>query len=268
MSSPPPPDAAPSGSSGSAPETGPRRILLARDHVALQPEEPAIAAWRTGGTRALTEHVLALVGPHPGRPGIIAVDGRSGAGKTTITSRLVAAIPGAQVLRIDDLDWNEPLFEWDHLLVAALTDLRRDGALALIPPAWRSHGRDGSLTITTGAPLVIVEGTGSGMRAVADLVDLHIWVQTDDDVAQKRGIARDIREGTNGDANESVQFWHRWMSHERPFLAADRPWERARLIVSGEALPGLADGEVAWAEGPLLESRRDFGPDSSRRSNA
>lgn len=104
MSSPPPPDAAPSGSSGSAPETGPRRILPARDHVALQPEEPAIAAWRTGGTRALTEHVLALVGPHPGRPGIIAVDGRSGAGKTTITSRLVAAIPGAQVLRIDDLD--------------------------------------------------------------------------------------------------------------------------------------------------------------------
>lgn len=98
---------------------------------------------------------------------------------------------------------------------------------------------------------MIVEGTGSGMRAVADLVDVHIWMQTDDDVAERRGIARDTRDGTNGDAEESVRFWHWWMSGERPFFAADRPWERARFIVSGQALPGLADGEIAWADGPL-----------------
>ena len=69
------------------------------------------------------------------RPGIIAVDGRSGAGKTTVTSRLTAVVPDARVLHIDDLDWNEPLFQWDRLLVAALTDLRRDGALDMTPPA-------------------------------------------------------------------------------------------------------------------------------------
>ena len=56
---------------------------------------------------------------------------------------------------------------------------------------------------------------------------------------------------TNGDVEESVCFWHWWMSGERPFFAADRPWERARFIVSGQALPGLADGEIAWADGPL-----------------
>ena len=182
------------------------------------------------------------------------MDGRSGSGKTTVTSRLTSVVPDAQVLHIDDLDWNEPLFQWDHLLVAALTELRRNGSLDLRPPAWQRHGREGSITITAGAPLVIVEGTGSGMRAVADLVDIHIWMQTDDEVAERRGIARDIDEGTNGDEQESVEFWHWWMRSERPFFAADRPWERARFIVSGQALPGLADDEIAWAEGPLARS--------------
>ncbi len=113
------------------------------------------------------------------------MDGRSGSGKTTVTSRLTSVVPDAQVLHIDDLDWNEPLFQWDHLLVAALTELRRSGSLDLRPPAWQRHGREGSITITAGAPLVIVEGTGSGMRAVADLVDIHIWMQTDDEVAER-----------------------------------------------------------------------------------
>ena len=61
-------------------------------------------------------------------------------------------------------------------------------------------------------------------------------MQTDDDVAERRGIARDTRDGTNGDAEESVRFWHWWMSGERPFFAADRPWERARFIVSNTFL--------------------------------
>ena len=89
------------------------------------------------------------------------------------------------------------------------------------------------------------------MRAVADLIDVCIWVQTDDAAAEERGIRRDTEEGTNGDAEESVRFWHWWMAGERAFFAADRPWERAHLIVSGERLPGLGDNEIAWAEGPI-----------------
>jgi hypothetical protein len=89
------------------------------------------------------------------------------------------------------------------------------------------------------------------MRAVVDLIDVHIWVQTDDGVAEERGIGRDTALGVNGDAEETIHFWHWWMAGERSFFAADRPWERAHLIVSGEPLPGLAAGELAWAEGPL-----------------
>ena len=80
---------------------------------------------------------------------------------------------------------------------------------------------------------VIVEGTGAGLQAIRGLIDLHVWVQTGDDVTEHRDISRDIAEGTNGNAEESVRFWHAWMAAERPFFAADRPWERADMIVSG-----------------------------------
>ena len=80
----------------------------------------------------------------------------------------------------------------------------------------------------------------------------HVWVQTGDDVAERRGISRDIEEGVNGDAEESVRFWHWWMAGERTFFTKDRPWERADVIVSGDAPAGVEPGEIAWIPGPLL----------------
>ena len=228
-----------------------RRALPIRERVMLQPEEPPVCAWQASDARAFAGYVLSLAGAHSDRPGIVAVDGRGGAGKTTLTSMLVSASPGAQVLHIDDVDWNEPLYQWDHLLVTALGELHRAGSLDFTPPAWHRHGREGSIVVPASAPFVIVEGTGAGMRAVVDLIDVHIWVQTDDGVAEERGIGRDTALGVNGDAEETIHFWHWWMAGERSFFAADRPWERAHLIVSGEPLPGLAAGELAWAEGPL-----------------
>ena len=65
-------------------------------------------------------------------------------------------------------------------------------------------------------------------------------------------IKRDIAEGVNGDAEESVRFWHWWMAGERLFFAKDRPWQRADVIVSGDAPTGVGPGEIAWTPGPLL----------------
>ena len=78
-------------------------------------------------------HLLSLVGTPQGRPAIIAVDGRGGSGKTTLTTVLTAAVPGAQAFHLDDLIWNEPLYDWDQLYVDTLTRLREAGSLDLVP---------------------------------------------------------------------------------------------------------------------------------------
>ena len=220
--------------------------------VELQPEEPAVTQWQVSGTDEVVAHLLSLVGAPEGRPAIIAVDGRGGSGKTTLTTALTAAVPGAQAFHLDDLIWNEPLYDWDQLYVDTLTRLHEAGCLDLVPDKWREHGREGSIRVPAGSPLVVVEGTGAGLRAVSNLIDAHVWVQTGDDVAERRGIKRDIAEGVNGDAEESVRFWHWWMAGERLFFAKDRPWQRADVIVSGDAPTGVGAGEIAWTPGPLL----------------
>ena len=68
---------------------------------------------------------------------------------------------------------------------------------------------------------------------------------------ERRGIARDIESGVNGDAAETIAFWHAWQAEELPFLERDRPWDRADLIVAGTAeVPGADDIAVGrWQHG-------------------
>ena len=229
----------------------------------VQSEEPAVTSWEVGPTAQLAELVLARArrrrvtrrgaasGAIPAAPLVVAVDGRGGAGKSTLTRALCASVPGAVALGTDDLAWNEPLFAWERLLVEALSRLRDEGELELVPPAWPLHGRSGAVRVAAGAPLVVVEGTGASQRAAAGLLDAVVWVQSDDDVAEARGIARDVEEGVNGDVTETVRFWHEWMAAERDFFAEDRPWERADVVVAGTPTVPLDALDSAWAPGPL-----------------
>ncbi|HEY0813850.1 MAG TPA: hypothetical protein VGE11_11285 [Pseudonocardia sp.] len=160
-----------------------------------------------------------------GCPRVLAVDGRSGSGKSTLVARIVAAVPGAAVVHTDDVAWHHDFFDWADLLAEGVLQPWRDGlGVAYRPPAWDARGRAGAIMAAADAPLLVVEGVGAGRRALAPLVDAMIWVQTDRATATRRGLERD------GD----VAFWDEWEARERPFLAADRPWERADLVVSGQ----------------------------------
>ena len=50
--------------------------------------------------------------------------------------------------------------------------------------------------------------------------------------ARRRGLERDASYGTRT-PEEAEAFWDDWMTEEEPFYAADRPWERADLVVLG-----------------------------------
>ena len=72
-------------------------------------------------------------------------------------------------------------------------------------------------------------------------------MQADAVEAERRGIARDVASGVNGDLEQATAFWHEWMAAELPFLAAQRPWERAHLLVNGtpQLAPSADEVEVA-----------------------
>ena len=207
----------------------------------LPPEEPAVGDWRAVTVHDLVGSLGAATG-RSDRPVVVAVDGRSAGGKTTLAQRLVAAHPAAALVHTDDVAWNHSFFGWHEVLVAGvLAPARRGEAVSFRPPPWDEHDRPGAIEVPAGTRLLVVEGVGSSRRALADLVDASIWVQSDVVEARRRGIARDIELGRTPDA--AVQFWDRWDAEEVAFLAADRPWERADVVACGT--PGLTGVPVA-----------------------
>lgn len=216
--------------------------------MALTTGEPAAGPWRAVEMTELAAIVFAAAGEAHRRPLIVAVDGRSASGKSTLAHLLAGAVPGSTIVHADDLAWHEPFFAWGHLLRdGVLMPLHRGEAVQFRPPAWDEHGRSGLIQVPADASVLIVEGVGASQRAVTSLIDVSIWVQSDFAEAERRGIERDIASGENGDREQTIAFWHEWMGHELRFLADDRPWERADLIVTSTPPITVAKGQFAIA---------------------
>jgi putative protein kinase ArgK-like GTPase of G3E family len=203
--------------------------------------------WRQVTVTELVDLVLTAAGDPPGRPRVVAVDGRSASGKSTLAERLHVAMPGSTVIHTDDLAWHEPLFGWGHLLTDLLGRIHRAEDVFYRPPQWDQRGRRGGITVPVGLDAVIVEGIGASQLQHADLVDATVWVQADFAQAEKRGIARDVALGVNGDAQQATAFWHDWMSHELTFFEEQEPWRRASVIANGSPGSVPADDQLEIA---------------------
>jgi len=190
--------------------------------------EPSASPWQRRPVGDVVADLLSGIEPPSGRPLILAVDGRQGGGKTTVALRLARQVPGTAVVHTDDVAWWESFFGWDHLMASGILEpLWRGEDVDYRPPAWDARGRGGSIVVPASAALVVVEGVGAARRSLAPLLDGAVWVQSDFDEAHRRGIARDS--GTR----DATDFWWEWDREEQPFLADDRPWERADAVLCG-----------------------------------
>ena len=226
--------------------------------LTLPPGEPEAGPWERVTMQALLNMVLAAAGSPSGRPRIVAIDGRGASGKSTLWARLQALAPASTVVHTDDLAWHEPLFAWGPLLAEGiLRPLHPGQALSYRPPQWERRGRAGSIVVPADSDVVFVEGTGASQREHAELVDATVWVQADVIEAERRGIARDVAEGVNGDPDEAAAFWHQWMGEEVPFLDRQRPWQRACVVVHGTP-EGQLDTDHVEVAAPPHDGQSNF----------
>jgi hypothetical protein len=177
----------------------------------LAPEEPEAGPWRVELLSTVIETTI-WHGPAKavsGRPAVLAVDGRSNAGKTTLAARICQAIPGSAVVHTDDIAWEHSRFGWADLLIEGILEPRAPRPGGQLPPAALGRARpEGSIEVATGCPLLVIDGDGAGRREVADLIDVLIWVQSDEREAERRMLAR------IGKPNEAPTLWHHreWMA--------------------------------------------------------
>ncbi len=212
----------------------------------LHPEEPAAGPWRVERIADVVQAFADRAHRYAGRPLVVAIDGRSSSGKTTLAGRVANIIPAAAVVHTDDIAWWHSRFGWADLAVRVLETVHTGEAVSFRPPAWIERGREGAIVVPAHIQLLVVEGVGASREELAHLTDARIWVQSDRQATKQRDEARvatgeTTREGVTG-----------WLAEELAFVAARRPWEHADLIVAGT--PKLAHDpqiEVVVADGPL-----------------
>lgn len=206
-------------------------------------EEPAYGDWEPSTVRQL----LTRLGMDPSAAGLLAVDGRSGGGKSTLAELVAASVDGARVVHTDDVAWHLSVFGWAEALIGGILEpWRRGEPVSFRPPGWVEKRRPGAIELPAGVPLLVIEGVGASQVRMVPELDAAIWVHSDAAIARERGIARDVASGANGSSwEQAARFWDEWMAEENPFLQSDRPWTRADAVVAGHAVIELGPGELA-----------------------
>lgn len=168
--------------------------------------------------------------PTCGRSRLVVIDGPSGAGKSELCRDLIAHLDATRsdcsrsVLHLEDL-----YHGWDGLphlearLSPVLRSLASGDTTEFSPFDW-SLGQPGPPTQIEPADLIVVEGVGAAGRAWSDLTTTLVWTTRVD--ALERAIRRDGER-----FRTDLEQWHR---AERKLFAAERPWERADLIVESD----------------------------------
>lgn len=168
--------------------------------------------------------VRALAAANP----VVLIDGRSGAGKTSLARRLADRWPLAGGVQLIALDSIYP--GWDGLDAGAEHALER-----ILKPhgrgyhsTWRrwdwERGVEAESFAVNPALGVIVEGSGILTPATAAIADIGVWVESAESGRKVRALARD------GDTYRP--HWDRWARQELTHIERDDPRALATRIVN------------------------------------
>jgi uridine kinase len=136
---------------------------------------------------------------------IAAVDGRGGAGKSTLADRLACELGGAQIVHTDDFaSWENPLEWWPRLVTEVLEPLSHDER----------------------AEFVVLEGVGASREAFRRFLTYAIWIETPREVRLRRGLERD--------GEKARAQWESWMAEEDEYVVLERPSENGDVVVRGD----------------------------------
>jgi uridine kinase len=161
-----------------------------------------------------------------GKTRVIAIDGRSGAGKSSLAAVLGGEL-GAPVVALEDLygGW-DGLERGVDLLVSEVLEPLRAGKAARVPRYdWVARAW-GTPWVLEPPEVLIVEGVGAGARRAAGYASMLIWIEEPAAVRKKRALDRD--------GETFLPYWDMWAAQEDAMLMRDHTPARADLVITAD----------------------------------
>ncbi len=167
--------------------------------------------------------------PRCGNTHVIAIDGRAGAGKTTLANELFLALSPKRKVAVVHLD--EIYAGWElaltDMLTSSLSQIIKSisGGESVTFPIynWNWQQFDLERKISP-CDLIIIEGVGSGQRIVREIATATIWIDIDQETGLERVLGRD------GNAIEDQM--NIWQEREEEHFLSEATRENADFILS------------------------------------
>jgi uridine kinase len=161
--------------------------------------------------------------PRAGRTRVVAIDGRSGAGKTSLAAALRDQLQ-APVVSLEDLygGW-DGLERGIDLLVASVFEPLAAGEAARVPQYDWVAGEWAAPVVMQPPSVLIVEGVGAGARRAASFESLLVWLEVPASARKRRALDRD--------GETFAPYWVQWAAQEDLMLTRERTPDRADVII-------------------------------------
>lgn len=177
----------------------------------------------TAATERICEAVRSVEASNP----VVVIDGRSGAGKTSLTARLIRSWPLRTPVQLLALDSVYP--GWGGLEQGAET--AREAVLVPhgrgLLGTWRrwdwERDEEAEAHAVDPALGLVVEGCGALTAASARLADVTVWVDGPPESRRTRALARD-GDGFRG-------HWDMWAAQEDAHMARHSPQTLADIAI-------------------------------------
>jgi len=154
---------------------------------------------------------------------VVAVDGRSGSGKTLLGSAVGVAL-GCPVVHLDAVypGW-DGLKAGVELVTTHVLEPLAHGEPAGYPRWDWMRSRPGRTVLVDAGPHLVLEGCGALVPPAAAFAAVRVWVDAPTEVRKERALSRD--------GETYAPHWDRWAAQEDAVYADTRPWETADLVL-------------------------------------
>ncbi len=175
------------------------------------------------------------------KPMLVALDGRSGTGKSTIAKKIAERLGGVEIIADDfwtggsNDEWDKKspkekaalAIDWKRIRSEVLEPLLAGKSASWQPFDWKAgHGLSQNMLHSDPKPLIVLDGAYSTRPELQDLIDFSILVEVPDDANRRARLRK-------RESEEYMNDWHgRWDIAEDYYFSKVRPRKSFDLVIA------------------------------------